>query len=73
MSNDHDRYRDGWGGWAPFYAAGEVSGGSSASTLAGAAVSRAQPIGFRGAAPGQSLDDRGLPRIRVKTVQRKTP
>jgi hypothetical protein len=72
MSNDHDRYRDGWGGWAPFYAAGEISGSSSASTLQGSAVRRTQPIGFRGAAPGQSFDDRGLPRIRVKAVQGKT-
>jgi hypothetical protein len=71
MSADHWRYRDGWGGWTPFEAEGHVTGGSSVSLLPGISSYRSQPIGFRGANPGQSLDDRGLPRVRVKAVGRK--
>lgn len=38
-----------------------------ASTLAtDGCGARPQPIGFRGAAPGQSADERGKPRVRVK-------
>lgn len=69
MSTDHDRYRDGWGGWAPFYAEGYLGGTGSASVLSGVTdLPKRQPIGFRGAAPGASLDERGKPRIRVKAL-----
>lgn len=64
--NDHDRYRDN-GIWLPFYADGCVNGGASHTTLQSTvAPKNQQPIGFRGAAPGRSFDERGLPRVRVK-------
>lgn len=68
MSADHDRYRDG-ALWLPFYAEGDVQSGGGATTLSvpdNFDPAPRQPIGFRGAAPGESLDRRGLPRVRVK-------
>lgn len=68
MSNDHDRYRDG-SVWLPFYADGDLGSVGCQTTLPiveGASAPTNQPIGFRGAAPGASLDARGLPRVRVK-------
>lgn len=68
MSNDHDRYREN-GVWVPFYAWGDLGGAGAITTLPigdEAAGRQRQPVGFRGAAPGASLDDRGLPRVRVK-------
>ena len=69
MSADHYEYRDDPCGWAPFKADGQLSGIGYQSTLgADGFAHRRQPIGFRGANPGQSLDDRGLPRVRVKAI-----
>lgn len=72
--SDHDRYRDGWGGWSPFYAEGYMGSLGSAHAISTDVIARKrQPIGFRGANPGQSVDDRGLPRIRVKARTGRTP
>jgi len=72
MSADHDSHRDHWCGWGPFAAEGRVDGSGYQSTLpCDPPIHRPQPIGFRGANPGKSLDDRGLPRIRVKVKSSK--
>lgn len=68
MSALHWPYRDG-AIWMPFFADGFVTTGGCVTTLSVPndfrPVAR-QPIGFAGAAPGASLDPRGLPRVRVK-------
>lgn len=70
MSLDHFQHRGDGGEWMLWYDAwGDVSGSATASTLSlpdNFVLPRRQPIGFRGAAPGESLDARGLPRVRVK-------
>lgn len=73
MSFDHDTYRRGYGNaWGPWWAEGYISTGGTATTLGGNyAQPMRQPVGFRGAAPGASLDERGLPRVRVKVGSRK--
>lgn len=65
-SADHYEYRQSDCGWYPFVAYGEISGLGCVTTLPCETYVAKQPIGFRGAAPGESLDARGLPRIRVK-------
>ena len=66
--SDHDAYRDG-NAWLPFWASGDVNGAACAIPLQGEGVMpRRQPTGFRGASPGASVDDRGLPRIRVNAL-----
>ena len=65
--SDHYRLRNAPNGWAPFEAEGWVQTGGSANSVGHDSVEpRKQPIGFRGANPGASRDDRGLPRIRIK-------
>ncbi len=69
MSFDHDKYRIGWSNaWDIWWASGDVYAGGTATTLPGEFEPLVQPIGFRGAAPGASMDNRGKPRIRVKAI-----
>lgn len=70
-STEHRRYRGGpygntWDLWED--ADGYVQTGGTATTLPCDRDPPMQPIGFRGAAPGQSVDARGLPRVRVRAV-----
>jgi hypothetical protein len=70
MSIEHWWHRDG-SVWLPFAAQGYVTSGGCATTLRCEETPQCQPIGFRGAAPGQSLDSRGKPRVRVKARSKR--
>lgn len=61
------------GVWLPFFAEGYMGGLGcvGAITIVEQSASKNQPIGFRGAAPGKSLDDRGLLRIRIRAGSRR--
>lgn len=71
--SDHYNYRDD-GLWLPFLEKDAPLGGVGHQTtlpMDGERPAARQPIGFRGANPGLSLDDRGLPRVRVKAITRR--
>lgn len=70
MSCDQFRYRFGVGGWLPeIWPEQDTAlalGAAGAVSNDGAVYASRQPIGFRGAAPGESRDARGRLRIRCK-------